>query len=836
MKKAKTTIPNKRAFMLTVMLMLLTVLLSAAVSGADASKNEITSVTLAKNKADIVLEIALQKEYVKEHKSEELYVFEFLPYQSTSELNTLTPIADFKCAEKAKVTVDFISGNSNRLYSKFLVAEKAEDGTYSILTAAKYIENLESLATNTEAFPVPASKKGLQVQLFTDAQLLGVQHTTINVELNEYILGENSDKAQSFVYNGQTFYLNKDKLALLDHRVKTYSEAGINVYLNILLTKPAEDANAVIRSFYYDNASPDAIYYALNTRSATAMQNFLAFMDYILERYTRPDHEYGFVPGIILGFEVNASRAWNNAGPMEMQNYIYSYCTAFRISYMAMRSHYSEGRVYLSVGNNFTSAAPDAASQGSEDVLFDYPAKGFIEVFAGAIANSGDIEWGLSINPYPSDEGMTDYWNDTLAKDDEDTPFITMKNIDILCRFLRREEFLYDGQTRSILVGEFGLNGDPREESSMTMQAAAYALAYYTAAQNEDIDAFIYHRQVDYAGEGYYYGLWSSVEDSPLTPSAKKSIYNVFSLIDTDQSAEATAFVKATVGNGAFSRFMGDKVKYSEFETRRVMESGKVDASETSKGYKTRTLFNLKGGSLCGFYPSDGAGYVELKTLDNAEESILYARITDAPTDYRGISNASLEPEAFENAHYVTLKLMTVAPAEVPSVDVMIRLQSEGNADREEWVYEGEVSLRTNEWHEVTFKVKDFIAETDGNVDLLKLWIKADDGARVDGEYGIWLESVVLHTKGGTSFLAVILWALLILVLLAVIGYAALYIRAQMIRKKRREMRRRQMLAMQQTQQTQQMPRRPMPGTNPGQPGGTIPPQNRPPYNNNPRM
>ena len=72
------------------------------------------------------------------------------------------------------------------------------------------MENTDILAENAEPFPVGSSQKGLKIQLFGDAQQLGVQHTVIVVAINEYLLGENSDAAQSFVYNGRTFYVDKD--------------------------------------------------------------------------------------------------------------------------------------------------------------------------------------------------------------------------------------------------------------------------------------------------------------------------------------------------------------------------------------------------------------------------------------------------------------------------------------------------------------------------------------------------------------------------------------------------------------------------------------------------
>ncbi len=765
-------------FVGTAMLFVAAVLILSVGVLASEAKNEISSVTLNKSLTDIVLEIHLTKEYVKENKSSTLYLFEVLPHQSTTEINHSEPVKSFKTSEKITVKIPYISGNANRLYSKFVVAEMIADGSYNIITDAKYIENISVLAENNEPFPTGSSKKGLQVQMFSDAQQLGVQHTVVNVAINEYMLGENSPAAQSFHYNGQTFYLDKNKIAMLDHRVKTYTEAGINVYFNIILTAPAADAHPNIMSFYYDGISPTASLFALNTRNETAMKAFRAFMDYICMRYTTPEHTCGMVPGIILGFEVNSGDVWNNAGTTDMASYVYSYCTAFRVAYTAMRSHYSEGRVYISLGNNF--------SAGSADMR-DYPAKQFLSTFNTAIKSSGDIEWGLSINPYPSAAELADFWNDTLAEDNFETPYITMKNIDTLTRYMNQAEYLYNSETRSIIIGEFGIPGDSSDDASMTIQAAAYALAYYRAVQNEDIDAFIYHRHVDHSGEMQNYGLWSGAVGSVVEPAAKKPIYNVFSLIDTEQSEAVTSFVRSTVGSGAFGMFVDSETKYKEFNERTVFSAVRAEASDYAKGYSFRKLFDLTGGTLCNFYPSDGAEYVELRPFEDGTETMLYARITDIPTEYKGISNSIGDDTVFEDVHYVKLRVMAAAPTEVNSLSLLLRLGQIGTNEADAVVYEGEIQVKPGEWNEISFNIKEFTKLTEGNVDFIKLLIRTSDSLPTSGEYGIWLENISIYAKGGMSFIGWVFTILLILILIAAAGYGALYLRAFLIRKKRRE-------------------------------------------------
>ncbi len=791
---------RKTLFVACIVIISALCLLLGGCGDKEVSENAIISVQLNKSGTDVAFEVVLTKEYVKEHKSDKLYLFEFMPYESTSDINSMKPVKEFKVGNEVSFKLPYINGNDNRLYSKFAVAEKLVSGKYNLITGAKYIENIEILADNNETFPSGGSKKGLAVQMFSDAQQLGVAHTVINVPLNEYMLGANSEGALSFHYNGQTFYLNRNMISILDHKVKTYSEAGINVYLNVILTAPTADANENIRSFYYDNISPEASYYALNTKNETSMKAFRAFMDYICLRYTSPEHTYGFVPAIIVGFEVNSNSEWNNVGSAELSSYIYSYCTAFRTAYTAMRSHYSEGRVYISLGNNFNYV---------DNPEIDFPAEDFLSAFNTAIKNSGDIEWGLSVNIYPTEGGGADYWNDAMAQDSFDTPFITMKNIGTLTEYMNREALLYNSEPRSIIVGEFGLPGNPDDGNGMTLQAAAYALAYYTVCRNEDIDALIYSRHVDNPNESARYGLWTNGGMGTATAATKKPIYNVFSLIDTARGEDVTSFVKQTVGTGVFGSYLGDNVKYKDFIDRNAVDPITAYEDDYKRGYKKRLLFDLTGGSLYNFYPSDGAGYIELKPLTDKAKTMLYSQIVGVPTEYKGISNVITEDEAFKDAHYISIRVMVSAPVELEYVDLALRLRKNADGMSPASVYNGEVKLKPNEWHTVSFDIRELCELSDGDIDIIKLWIRTPNGEWVDGDYGIWLENAAVYTKGGLPVIVIILLVILGIAALLVAAYGVLFIRAQLIRKKRREERerlRREQMYRQSVQRPGQVP------------------------------
>lgn len=798
----------KKITYITVLLALAAILstFTFSVSGANDESIAISKIILNKGQTELAFEISLPKEYVKENKSSPLYLFE-IPLQNTNNgISSLEPVAEFKVNNKVSLKLPFENGNSNRLYSKFAVAEKSANNNYIVVSQAHYIDNFASYAQNTEPFPTGSSKKGLKIHSFTDAQLLGVQHTVIDLPINEYMFGEMTSGATPFVFNGRTFYISEEKLLMLDHTVRTYTESGINVYFNVVLTMPKADYHSDILNLYCEGISPESTYFALNTKSETSVNIFSAFINYICERYTFSDHRYGFVPAVILGYEVNYGKDRNDYGSLAKEEYVDSYITAFRIAYTAMRSHYSEGMVYLPVSNNFALALSEGTMSAKE----------FIDTFSNKISACGNIPWGLCVSPYPSQRDTVDYWNDSLAKDDITTEFITMKNIGILTDYMKEDHLTYNDEMRSIIIGEFALPGASNDDTSMTMQAAAYALAYYTADQNEHIDAFIYGCHTDNQNCLSSCGLWTSKsEDAPVS-AAKKPIYNVFSMIDTAKSQEVTSFVKQTVDNGVFDTILSGKVKYKVFDDRTLITENSLSATEIKKGYKEKTLFDLTAGKLCNFYPSDSTEYVELRPLSDGSGTMLYSKITDIPTEYKGIGNAIEKDYAFKDACYITVRLMVAAPVEASSINVMLRLQKNGDSQLDTVVLEGTAKITPNQWYDVTFNIEDIVKSSDGDIDLLKLWINTDDRTPAEGEYGIWLENVVLHTKNGVSFIGGFFIFLLILVVIAILGYVALYLRAQYIRRRRREAReryRREQLrrqAMQQGHSAMQQSRPPM--------------------------
>ena len=202
---------------------------------------------------------------------------------------------------------------------------------------------------------------------------------------------------------------------------------------------------------------------------------------------------------------------------------------------------YSEARTYISLDNNYNVLASDLARE--TDSTLDYDTLTFLGKFADKVKYSGDLPWRLAVTGSASSRGSSRIWEDDRATGDSTTPFITMKSIDVLTLLMAGDQYLYNGQQRSILIDEFEVPGYASGNGETTgivtsssgqtdttpEQAASYAYAYYQAAFNDRVEALIYSKHFDTTDQRR--GLWTSAADGDggeLIPVERKPIYNVF--------------------------------------------------------------------------------------------------------------------------------------------------------------------------------------------------------------------------------------------------------------------------------------------------------------------
>ena len=449
-------------------------------------------------------------------------------------------------AGEGPIAIPRFDGERDRLYSKFqlLIPESGE-----CLGRPRYVIDLTGLHRRDFAFPWPESIKGLTCPVMPeDIVHLGVKYLNLNVDLRSIFDWDHAGPTETWTVDGEDLPINTVYFEGLDRRIRLYTDAGINITVtlnNRVPTKP-DPANPFIHP-QTDLAEAPFHLGAINVTDARGLRYYRAALEYMAERYSRPNKEHGWITGYIVGNEVNAHWEWYNIGKTPLPDFVEQYGIAMRIASLAVRRTHPGIRVYISLEHHWNAAIRD-------DGLTAFRAKDFFDQFNAWSKDGGDFPWHVAFHPYPENLFDPRFWEDRQAALSFETPKVTFKNIEVLPAFLRQERFLYQGAPRHIILSEQGFHADD-SPAGERLQAAAYAYAYHKLKHIGEIDAFMLHRHVSARSEaGLRLGLWTWNPDSAsarrrrVDPGRKMFIHEVFRLADTEQWKEAFAFAKPLIG------------------------------------------------------------------------------------------------------------------------------------------------------------------------------------------------------------------------------------------------------------------------------------------------
>ncbi|MBO4422387.1 MAG: hypothetical protein J5879_03035 [Clostridia bacterium] len=399
------------------------------------------------------------------------------------------------------------------------------------LGGMKYVSHISS--EYDEPYPDPGTKKGLQIVDVEDAKYLGVKHAALNIAITDVMRSACDPGAEPFEYDGHTYYINMPHIREHDARIKELTDAGVVITFILLCGRWHTVAPEKIKSvLYHPDYDPEGTLSAFNVQTDEGIRHYQAFCAFLARRYYRPDKKYGRVVGMIISNEVTAQWIWGNAGEKTCAEFAYEYVTAMRVAYLASKSVYQHFRTYISL-DHFWGMSMDA----NHPRRF-YSGLELLGEIRGRAQAEGDFYYNIAHHPYPEDLTKPDFWNDKTATDDYNTPRVTFKNLHILAEFLYKEENLFEGKRRRVILSEQGFNSCWTDESEI-LQATAYGRAYHEVMKIPEIDSFILHAHHDNAGEfGLNLGLWRRNKDKPGM-ERPKPVYYLFKAIDQkDESGE----------------------------------------------------------------------------------------------------------------------------------------------------------------------------------------------------------------------------------------------------------------------------------------------------------
>lgn len=473
-------------------------------------------------KVNTITVSATVSNYVKSSDS-----YYYLVYVDSNSGKVKKMVGKVKKPEKAKGKITFklnISGHPEYAQGKFAIGIKKSKSAYSVISPKSYVSNPEKLSTNTAAYFVPGTKKGIQA---TDInELTDTKSKTVFFNLYISDLMRKDSGVETYKYNGKTYHFNG--LYGYVYLVQQCNAKGIQVTAQISI-----DRNASTQSFITGNSPyAETAYYGWNTDNRTTRQTMEAMFAYLGEKFGKNNC---YISNWILGNEVNSASGYYYVGNVSFSKFISMYSEAFRCLYNAVKSSRGSSKVFICLDNCWNQ---------KNAFTICYSARSTLESFAAKISDmQKDVNWNLAYHAYNQPLSDSQFWSGANASmftsDANTTTFITMRNIQTLTDYVKNR---FGSNTR-IILSEQGFSSTYGGQAN---QAAAIALAYYKAACNPMIDAFIIRSYKDEAHE-VAQGLAMGLKDAN---GKKKTAYNVFKNMDSSHSLKYTEkILKSQVGN-----------------------------------------------------------------------------------------------------------------------------------------------------------------------------------------------------------------------------------------------------------------------------------------------
>lgn len=407
--------------------------------------------------------------------------------------------------------------NQGYVTALFGIAVK-KNGKYTLISSSSYVKNPEKAAKNKSKYKLGKTKKGIQFSTsMQEIDSCTAKNTFLNLTVSQLC----SNATIPYQYNGKTYYFNQ--LVSQQQIVSECNKKGINVTMQVLLDWVGGQEDLIDAKARVAGAAP---YYTWNVRGSAGREKMEAMFCYLGSVFGTKNC---YVSNWVLGNEINNPGSWNYKGSLSTSSYFRSYALAFRSLYYAVRSQYSNARVFICMDNFWNT-----------HVSGGYSAKYSIAQFHSQLKKiQKGLKWNLAYHAYSAPLTYTNFWDGYGITYDENSPYITMKNLNVLTSYIRRK---YGSSVRTIL-SEQGYASN----WGQTNQAAAIAASYYIAACNPYVDAFIIRSYQDHPVE--------VAQGLPMGIHGKEA-FNVFKYMDTTKTFSYTNRYRGLIGISSWKQLV----------------------------------------------------------------------------------------------------------------------------------------------------------------------------------------------------------------------------------------------------------------------------------------
>lgn len=401
--------------------------------------------------------------------------------------------------------------NYDRVFSKWAVVKVSGD-KQTLDSHARYAD--EVAAVQSPAAMPPKHKKGLAAGsgdlYYSDMDALGIGSITMNISL-EGIVGKEVTSGTKTNYGGHSYQVIAGGRNNADNITIQAYKRGIPVAAILL---------AGYTSVYKDPENDGGPFTMPNLTTAAAFNQYVAALDFIIQRYNKPNAKSGRITNWIMHNEVDQGKVWTNMGNQPMERYLDRYIKSMRICYNIVRQYDQNGSVLASYTHCWT------AKEG------EYSPKEMLERTVEYSEAEGDFRWGVAYHPYPQKLTQPRFWQyDTKATDSDDSPYVTFKNPQVIDRWIRKSRNLYKGTEKRVLFfSENGTSSPSYSDTDLALQAAGACWLWKKIERLEGVDAIQWHNWKDNATEaagGLHLGL-RALGESPFNNYDPKPVWYVW--------------------------------------------------------------------------------------------------------------------------------------------------------------------------------------------------------------------------------------------------------------------------------------------------------------------
>ena len=384
----------------------------------------------------------------------------------------------------------------DRLLSKWAVFKEGAD-VDELVSHARYA-NVDAIHAKQSVEAVPLkSKKGLgglinHGLLTHDLDELGISSATINIPISNFMHLSEQPGDILYTYGGKTYYFNEQYLiSSFDVVLQQTSQRGISV-AGILLIAPSGDAGELLKHPDYNGVAP---YTMPNMTTVESTQCYAAALDFLAQRYSDPDMR---IAHWIIHNEVDGGIHWTNMGDKPIATFMDTYLRSMRMCYNIVHQYDQHSEVFISFSHGWNIAAGGGW----------YKVRDMLDLMNQFSKAEGDFFWSLACHSYPAQLGNPCTWDDAQATFSMDTEYVTLKNLEVLDKWVGISQNQYKGNIRrSVWLSEAGTCSPSYEDKDLQDQAAGFAYGWKKINALDGINGIQWHSWFDNLGDGVPLGL-----------------------------------------------------------------------------------------------------------------------------------------------------------------------------------------------------------------------------------------------------------------------------------------------------------------------------------------